>query len=257
MTSPPPDEGQLWERYKATGHQSVRDQLLLRYTPLVKYVAGRVAAGFPDSVEQADLESYGTFGLIDAIDKFEPERGYKFKTYAINRIRGAILDELRTVDPVPRSVRAKARAIDQAQSRLEGDLHRTPTAVELAGELDLTDHQFHVAAGQVAGASFAALDEILVASVERGEATSLGDTIPDGDNTPLAAVELEALRMALADAIGDMPVRDNVMLTLYYAESLTFAEIGQVLGVTESRVCQIHTQVAEKLKTRLLAREPI
>ena len=131
----------LWAEYKTTGERADRDRLILIYAPLVKYVASRVAVGLPHNVEQADLVSYGMFGLIDAIEKFDPERGYKFETYAIARIRGAILDELRSIDWVPRSVRAKARALEQAYAKLENELRRSPTEEEIALELDLTDDQ--------------------------------------------------------------------------------------------------------------------
>src|SRR3954468_764634 len=132
----------LWARYKADGERAIRDELIVHYSPLVKYVAGRVAVGLPQNVEQTDLVSYGIFGLIDALEKFDPSRGYKFETYAIARIKGAILDELRSIDWVPRSIRAKARAIEKAYSTLESQLHRTPSDTELAAELDLTDDQF-------------------------------------------------------------------------------------------------------------------
>src|SRR4030081_3152240 len=130
--------GLLWAEYKGSGSREARDRLTLHYSPLVKYVAGRVAVGLPQNVEQADLVSYGIFGLIDAIEKFDLDRGYKFETYAISRIKGAILDELRSIDWVPRSVRAKARALEKAYAKLESQLHRTPTDEELANELGLS-----------------------------------------------------------------------------------------------------------------------
>jgi RNA polymerase sigma factor for flagellar operon FliA len=131
----------LWADYKESGDAGLRDQLIVHYSPLVKYVAGRVAAGLPPNIEQADLVSNGIFGLIDAIEKFEPKRGFKFETYAISRIKGAILDELRSIDWVPRSVRLKARAIEQAYTKLEAERHRSPTDDELAGELDMSEVQ--------------------------------------------------------------------------------------------------------------------
>ena len=131
----------LWDEYKRLQDQSLRDQLILHYSPLVKYVAGRVAIGLPQNVEQADLVSYGIFGLIDAVEKFDPRRGYKFETYAIARIKGAILDELRSIDWVPRSVRAKARQLEKSYAKLEGSLRRAPTDEELANELGITEEQ--------------------------------------------------------------------------------------------------------------------
>src|SRR5215470_1936362 len=126
----------LWDAYQLRRDRDTRDRLILHYSPLVKFVAGRVAAGLPQSIEQSDLVSYGMFGLIDAIDKFDPGRGFKFETYAISRIKGAIIDELRAIDWVPRSVRAKARAIERAYSKLENELRRSPEESEVAAELE-------------------------------------------------------------------------------------------------------------------------
>jgi RNA polymerase sigma factor for flagellar operon FliA len=249
------DIDRLWRSYKDRGAREVRDRLILHYSPLVKYVAGRVAVGLPQSVEQSDLVSYGIFGLIDAIDKFDPRRGYKFETYAIARIKGAILDELRSIDWVPRSVRSKARAIEQAYGKLEGELHRTPSDAELARELDMTDDQLQSALGQISFIGLVALDEML-ASPERGDSVTLGDLVPSNpDEAPGAAVEVEEMRTFLADAVGRMPEREKVVLSLYYYEGLTLAEIGSVLGVTESRVCQIHTKAVLQLRSRIAAAE--
>lgn len=249
----------LWARYKADGDREVRDRLILHYSPLVKYVAGRVAVGLPQNVEQADLVSYGIFGLIDAIDKFDLDRGYKFETYAISRIKGAILDELRSIDWVPRSVRAKARALEGAYAKLEAKLHRTPTDEELADELDVTDDQLQTTLNQISFVGLVALDEMLSASGDRGESLTLGDTIADTGEGPVGAYEVEEMRQLLAEAINRMPEREKIVLTLYYYESLTLAEIGQVLGVTESRVCQIHTKAVLQLRSRIAAteREPV
>jgi len=245
----------LWVRYKADGERAVRDELIVHYSPLVKYVAGRVAVGLPQNVEQSDLVSYGIFGLIDAIEKFDLGRGYKFETYAIARIKGAILDELRSIDWVPRSIRAKARAIEKAYSKLEGDLHRTPSDDEVAQELDMTNDQLQTTLGQISFVGLVALDEMLSVGGERGESTTLKDTIADSGDGPVAAYEVEEMRHILADAINRMPEREKIVLTLYYYEGLTLAEIGQVLGVTESRVCQIHTKAVLQLRSRILASE--
>ena len=242
----------LWEEYKANGAREARDRLIVRYSPLVKYVAGRVAVGLPQNVEQSDLVSYGIFGLIDAIEKFDLDRGYKFETYAIARIKGAILDELRSIDWVPRSVRAKARAIEKAYGKLESELHRTPSDSELAEELDLTDDQLQTTLGQISFTGLVALDEMLSGG-DRGDATTLGDTLPDSGQGPVAAYEVEEMRHTLADAINRLPEREKTVLTLYYYEGLTLAEIGEVLGVTESRVCQIHTKAILQLRSRLRA----
>ena len=242
----------LWVLYKEDETEDARERLILHYSPLVKFVAGRVAAGLPQNVEQADLVSYGIFGLIDAIDKFDLERGFKFETYAISRIKGAIIDELRSIDWVPRSVRAKARAIERAYSKLENELKRNPEDSEVAGELGLSQRELDQTLSQISFTGLVALDELLggAASGERGGAT-LGDTIADGANDPVEAFEVDEMKHLLADMINRMGDRERLVLTLYYYEGLTLAEIGQVLGVTESRVCQIHTKAILQLRARL------
>jgi RNA polymerase sigma factor for flagellar operon FliA len=256
LTSKPvePDIDRLWAEYKRAGTRELRDQLIVHYSPLVKYVAGRVATGLPQNVDQADLVSYGIFGLIDAIEKFDLGRGFKFETYAIARIKGNILDELRSVDWVPRSVRAKARALEKAYSTLESKLHRTPTDAELAEELDLTDDQLQTTLGQISFTGLVALDEML-SSGDRGDSITLGDTLPDSGVGPVAAYEVEEMRHILAEAINRLPEREKVVLGLYYYEGLTLAEIGSILGVTESRVCQIHTKAVIQLRARIAASE--
>ena len=254
MSSLEPDLERLWAEYKDAGARELRDQLIVHYSPLVKYVAGRVATGLPQNVDQADLVSYGIFGLIDAIEKFDLERGFKFETYAIARIKGNILDELRSIDWVPRSVRAKARAMEKAYSKLEGELHRTPSDSELADELDLTEVQLQTTLGQISFTGLVALDEMLSGG-DRGDATTLGDTLADGGVGPVAAYEVEEMRHILADAINRLPDREKTVLTLYYYEGLTLAEIGSILGVTESRICQIHTKAVIQLRARIAASE--
>jgi RNA polymerase sigma factor for flagellar operon FliA len=249
------DIDRLWTDYKESGRRDLRDRLILRYSPLVKYVAGRVAVGLPQNVDQSDLVSYGIFGLIDAIEKFDLDRGYKFETYAIARIKGAILDELRSIDWVPRSVRAKARSLEKAYAKLEADLHRTPSDEELANELGMTEDQLQQTLGQISFVGLVALDEMLSAGGDRGESVTLGDTIADAAEGPVAAYEVEEMRQILAEAINRMGDREKIVLTLYYYEGLTLAEIGQVLGVTESRVCQIHTKAVLQLRSKLTSSE--
>jgi RNA polymerase sigma factor for flagellar operon FliA len=254
-TSTDTELAELWDSYKRDAGSRARDALIVHYSPLVKYVASRVAVGLPQNVEQSDLVSYGMFGLIDAIDKFEPGRGFKFETYAISRIKGAILDELRSIDWVPRSVRAKARSIEKAYAKLEGQLHRAPTDAEIAEELGWTEAQFQQSLSQISTVGLAALDEILVVGGDRGEAITLGDTIADGSHGPMGAFEVAELRQLLAQAINVMPEREKIVLTLYYYENLTLQEIGKVLGVTESRVCQIHTKAVLQLRNKLAGME--
>jgi RNA polymerase sigma factor FliA len=248
----------LWDEYKASKARGARDGLIVHYSPLVKYVAGRVSVGLPHNIEQADLVSYGIFGLIDAIDKFDTGRGIKFETYAIARIKGAIIDELRSIDWVPRSVRAKARSVEKAYSKLENDLHRTPTDTELATELKMTEDELHSVFNQISFVGLVALDDVLSVSGERGDTTTLGETIADKGEGPVATFEVEEMKQLLADAINRMGEREKIVLTLYYYEGLTLAEIGEVLGVTESRVCQIHTKAVLQLRSKMTEpeREP-
>jgi RNA polymerase sigma factor for flagellar operon FliA len=243
----------LWGDYKTSATQEARERLILHYSPLVKFVAGRVASGLPQNVEQTDLVSYGIFGLIDAIDKFDPERGFKFETYAISRIKGAIIDELRSIDWVPRSVRAKARAIERAYSRLENELKRTPDDAEVAVELGITKAELDHTLSQVSFTGLIALDELIGRGTGDGDSgTTVGDNVSDSAHDPVESFEVDEMKHLLADMINRMPDRERLVLTLYYYESLNLAEIGQVLGVTESRVCQIHTKAILQLRARLV-----
>ena len=262
VSNPEPERGsieELWAEFKRSGARHARDRLIVHYSPLVKYVAGRVSAGLPHSIEQADLVSYGIFGLIDAIEKFDTSRNIKFETYAITRIKGSIIDELRSIDWVPRSVRAKARSVERAYAKLEARFLRTPTDVEVAEELGMTEQELQQIFNQISFVGLIALDEVLSSgSGERGETTTLGDTIPDRSEGPVAAFEVEEMKHLLAGAINRLGDREKIVLTLYYYESLTLAQIGEVLGVTESRVCQIHTKAVLQLRSRMTSplREP-
>ncbi len=240
---------ELWAAYLETGDRQSRDRLILHYSPLVKYVAGRVYSRLPNSVDHADLVSYGVLGLIDAITKFDLDRGVKFETYAVPRIRGAILDELRSIDWVPRSVRSKARAADQAYSKLEHLLRRSPTDEELAAELGISSTELDALMRQTARAGVAQLDEVLY-SGGQGERT-LGDTLADAGESPGATVEMAEMRRLLARSITGLADRERTVLTLYYYEGLNLSEIGEILGVSESRACQIHTKAVHQLRYRL------
>jgi len=243
----------LWADYKRTADRRLRDQLIIQYSPLVKFVAGRVSAGLPHSIEQADLVSYGMFGLIDAIEKFDTGRAIKFETYAITRIKGAIIDELRTIDWVPRSVRAKARGVEQAYAALEASLGRAPSDAEVAAELQISENDLQQIFGQISYVGIVALDEVIAGGrPDRAESTTLGDTLADTGEGPMAAFEVEEMKQILAGAINRLGDREKIVLTLYYYESLTLAQIGDVLGVTESRVCQIHTKAVMQLRGKLL-----
>jgi RNA polymerase sigma factor for flagellar operon FliA len=242
---------ELWTDYKATGDERAREGLILHYSPLVKFVAGRVGSGLPRNVDQNDLVSFGTFGLIDAVDKFEPERGFKFETYAVNRIKGAILDELRHLDWVPRSVRSRAREIQRTMAELNHKYQRTPSEEEVAAAMDLPLDTLRDQLGEIATLGFVALDELLNPS-ER-DSGSMSEMIADpAAIDPSGSFEREETRYMLADSINRLPDRERLVLTLYYYEGLTLAEIGGVLNVTESRICQIHTKAVMSLRNRFI-----
>jgi RNA polymerase sigma factor for flagellar operon FliA len=242
----------LWDEFKQSASPAARERLILHYAPLVKYVASRVATGLPASVEQADLVSYGMFGLIDALEKFEPARGNKFETYAIPRIKGAIIDELRAMDWVPRSVRFKAREIEKAYADLESILKRAPSERELSERLGVSLPELHDVINQISFVSVLALDELLSVGTDRGEQVSLIDTLADRGTDPTLGLEGQETRGLLAAAINSLSEREKIVVTLYYFEGLTLAEIGEILGVTESRVCQIHTKAVGQLRLQLV-----
>jgi RNA polymerase sigma factor for flagellar operon FliA len=225
---------------------------VVAYSPLVKYVAGRMSSGLPAHVEEADLISYGLVGLISAISRFDLSREIKFETYAIPRIRGAIIDELRSLDWVPRSVRARAREFERTNMKLEARLQRAPTDEEMADALELTIDDFQDALLQISNSTIVALDELWSVSDSTGDQVSLLDTLPDrGAPDPQSIVDQGELRDRIADAIAALPEREKLVIALYYYENLTLREIGEVLGVTESRVSQLHTKAVLRLRSKL------
>jgi RNA polymerase sigma factor for flagellar operon FliA len=243
---------ELWGRYKHHGDQAARDRLILSYAPLVKYVAGRMSNGLPAHIEEADLISYGLLGLISALKRFDPDRQIKFETYAISRIKGSIIDELRALDWVPRSVRSKARDIERVCALLENRLHRAPTDDEIADELHVSVIEFRHSLTQISTTSIVALDELWPVPGSDGGQSALIDTIEDPrSDDPARMLDLSEIRMRLAAAIDALPKREKTVIALYYYENLTLREIGEVLGVTESRVSQLHTKAILRLKGRL------
>ena len=225
---------------------------MVAYSPLVKYVAGRMSSGLPAHVDEADLISYGLIGLINAIERFDLEREIKFETYAITRIKGAIIDELRALDWVPRSVRARAREIERAHAKLEHRLRRTPTDAEMATELNVGVEEFHESLVKISTSTVVALDELWAVSDSSGDAVSLLDTLEDRDAPdPQEMLDASELKDRLADAIAALPECEKLVIALYYYENLTLREIGEVLGVTESRISQLHTKAVLRLKSRL------
>lgn len=242
----------LWREYKSAPTPESREKLILHYAPLVKYVAGRVSSGLPPSVEFADLVSYGVFGLLDAIDKYDPERGIKFETYAIARVKGAIIDELRADDWVPRSIRYKAREIERVYVALEGELKRIPTDEEVAEKLGVELDEHLATLSKLSVMSLVALDELWTVSGDRLDKITLADMVEDvKSKDPSHSFEIEEMKDIIAEAINHLPERERIVIALYYYEGLNMREIGEVLSVTESRVCQMHTKAILRLRARL------
>lgn len=239
MTATGAELAATWRRYKTTGDLEIRNQLVLQYSPLVKYVAGRVRNGLPASVESADLVSEGVFGLMDAIEKFDPDRGWEFQTYAVPRIRGAIIDSIRSADWVPRSVRGRLREVEAARTALHRELGRDPDDAAVATRL---------------GVSLVELRELVAKPTQMGAASEeeiaeLGDEAPGLEQ----ALEDEGTRDLVRRAVRELPERDQVVIALYFFEGLTLAEIGRVLQVTESRVSQLRSRATRALRVRLTA----
>jgi RNA polymerase sigma factor for flagellar operon FliA len=246
------DTQALWLEYRRNRNQHLRDRLILSYAPLVKYVAGRLGSGLPAHVDEGDLVSYGLLGLIGAIERYDPDRDVKFETYAISRIKGSIIDELRAMDWVPRSVRARARDIERAIGELEARLGRAPTDEEIAGKLGVSQDELDGSLTDISRSSIAALDELWTVSSTGGDQIALIDTIEDTQGPePQSALAETEMKEAIAEAIARLPEREKLVVTLYYYEELTLREIGEVLGVTESRVSQLHTKAVLRLKARL------
>jgi RNA polymerase sigma factor FliA len=242
----------LWRRFKATGDERARERLVVAYSPLVKYVAGRMSSGLPAHVEEADLISYGLVGLISAIERFDLSREIKFETYAIMRIKGAIIDELRSLDWVPRSVRSRAREVERANVKLENALHRAPTDKEMAAELKITVEELNDSLLAISNSSMVALDELWSTSDSSGDQVSLMDTIEDPSAPdPARSLDVGDLKDRIAESIALLPEREKLVIALYYYENLTLREIGEVLGVTESRVSQLHTKAVLRLRSRM------
>jgi len=254
---PRTDVSALWARYKGEQDPDARDELILNYSPLVKYVAGRLASSLPQTVDTADLISYGIFGLIDAIEKFDLSRAIKFETYAIARIKGAIIDELRAMDWVPRSVRSRAREIEQAYVALENELRRVPDDQEVADRMGITVKEFGSILAKLSYTSVVSFEELWVGGERDDAQSAIGSIRDESAEDPVAMFENVEIKDILAEAIERLPEREKTVIALYYYEGLTLKEIGQVLGVTESRVSQLHTKAVLRLRARLHAAQAV
>jgi RNA polymerase sigma factor for flagellar operon FliA len=244
-------EEELWIQYRKKRDPKIREAFIKQYAPLVKYVAGKVAVGMPHNVEFDDLVGFGVFGLLDAIDKFDPEKNVKFKTYAVTRIRGAIFDELRSIDWVPRSVRQKTREVEEAIGSLEAQLGRTASDQEIAQSMGMDESEFLKTMQRISSTSILSLNDVWF-SGDESDKVSIGDSIESPSSlNPDVIVEKEEIRRVIIDAINNLPEKEKKILVLYYYEDLTLKEIGQVLEVTESRVSQLHTKAILRLRSKL------
>jgi len=247
---------ELWRSYKVDEDERARERLVVAYSPLVKFIAGRMKSGLPSHVEEGDLVSYGLLGLIGAIERFDLEREIKFETFAVARIKGAIIDELRSLDWVPRSVRSRARDVERAHAALEAALGRAPNDEEMASKLEIPVDEFRDVLLEIANSSVLALDDLWTFADPEGGGGQISvlDTIQDPNALdPEQEAYTAELKDRLADAIESLPERERLVIALYYYESLTLREIGEVLGVTESRVSQLHTKAVLALRSRFQA----
>ena len=235
----------LWEKYTRKKDPSIREELILHYLYLVKFVAGRLYINYKNAVEYDDLMSYGIFGLIDAIEKYDFSRGVKFDTYAQIRIRGAIIDYLREIDWIPRSIRQKAKEIENAYIEVENEKGASATDEEVASKLGITLPEFHKKVHSISSYTVVSLDEYLDQNREINLDTE--DLIISPENR----IENEEFKVILADIINELPEKEKKIITLYYFEELTYKEIGSILQISESRVSQLHTKAIIKLKNKL------
>lgn len=234
----------LWAAYSKKRDPSIREELIMEYVPLVKVVSGRLSMYLGYTVEYDDLVSYGIFGLIDAIDKFDYDKGIKFETYASLRIRGSILDQIRKMDWIPRSVRQKQKQMEAAISKIESEENRVATDEEVAKELNITMDEYFNWQGQTKVTNIASIDEF----VEQGIEVKAFDSHKYAQNEPEQVYEQEEIKELLAGSLEGLTEKERMVVLLYYYEELTLKEISKVLEVSESRVSQLHTKALQKMK---------
>ena len=241
----------LWGRFKKDNDQSAKEALIHHYLHLVKYIAGRLKINFPPQVEYDDLVSSGIIGLLDAIDKFDPDRGLKFETYAMTRVRGAIIDELRNLDWAPRSVRKKGHDLENTYVRLERELGRTATDGEVADAMGIGVQELHGLLSQLSTTAMTSLDDFISIGKDSDTTRRINTVESKAADSPDEVLHGRQVTEILAKAIDSLPEKIKIMISLYYYEDLNLKEIGEVLGVSESRVCQIHTQAMVMLRGKL------
>ena len=241
------EEKKLWELYKNTGRPELQEKIVMKYLNLVHYLAHRLVSFSSPSLDRDDLYSAGVIGLLEAIERFDLSKNVAFKTYATLRIKGAIIDEIRKFDWVPRSVRKKSKMIDATIHKLFAELDRLPTDKEIADELELTMDEYYQLTDSMGPLYLSSLDNAV--TTEHGE-QSFAETISDGYDME-AERQKEKLKESMVESIQDLPERERLVISLYYYENLNLKEIAAVLEVTESRVSQIHSSAINKLRTML------
>lgn len=235
--------------YRSTVDPKVKDEIIVEYAPLIKYIAQKIASRLPANIELDDLISCGVIGLMDAIKKFDPTRDNKFKTYAEFRIRGAILDELRAQDWVPRSVREKAKTVERAFQKLEKDLGRPASDEEMSKELNLTQDEYYDLLNKAKSISLLNIED--AATFSKGDKKLMMGLLEHRrTSNPFSAVNFKKSQDRIREGIKTLPEKQRLVLSLYYFEDLNLKEIGQVLDVTESRVSQLHTQAILRLRSK-------
>jgi len=244
-------EEELWKLYKKSHDSNIRDEIVRRYAFLAKSVVGKIAATLSKNVEFNDLLSYGTMGLLDAIEKFEPDKNFKFSTYAITRIRGSIYDELRAIDWIPRSVRQKTKELEAAYANLENKLGRTPKDAEIAREMGLTEEELNKVVLQVSGTSISSLNDVWSIGGDDDELAVIETVEGPQSLKPDLILQRSEVKGMIVEAINELPEKEKQIVVLYYYEDLTLKEIGQVLDLTESRVSQLHGKAMLRLRSRL------
>jgi len=238
---------ELWREYRRSRDEGIKHELILSYLPLVRYLAGRLAVKMPPFIGQEDLESYGLFGLLEAVEKYNPDLGASFKAYAYSRIRGAMIDEIRKLNWIPRTMWQKIQHLNNTREKLQGELGEAFTNETLADAMGISVTELHKLSGQASLLSVSSLDETL--PLADGEVMRWGDMVQDpASPDPLEVIEKEEGRKLLVKSINELPEKDRIVLSLYYKEGLTLKEIGRVLKVSESRVCQLHTRALKRLR---------
>ncbi len=244
------DERELWRRYKARGDQEAKNTLLTSYLSLVKYVAARMAINLPPSIDQDDLESHGVLGLLDALEKFDPDRGVKFETYAVARIRGAILDGLRSWDWAPQTLRKKAREIERAYQEVEGRLGRAATDEEVAAELGITVQELAEILDDLNRSSVLSLDDVIFPEADAGM-LRVHNVADESSPDPETWAYWQDRKAVLIEAISKLPEKERLVVNLYYYEGLTPKEIAMVMNLSPSRISQLHQKAILRMRGRL------